>query len=196
MSSLKELTALFADIPGISKKIAQRLAIAVIENKEISINLEKITDLSKSLVKDELTGLIIPKDSVANENKEKDVLLVVETNNEVLNVLDKTNSTKSMFILDMTNKRDFKNTEQVLKRLFAVLREYESKEILFLLVPSIESELIMRVIKEELENEKLPTKPKLTRIQMGIPFGGSIEFSDERTMKAAIEKREEIGVNK
>ncbi len=50
----------------------------------------------------------------------------------------------------------------------------------------------MRVIKEEMVNESFLIKPKLTRIQMGIPFGGSIEFSDERTMKAAIENREEI----
>lgn len=192
MSNLKELTSLFAEIPGISSKIAQRLAIAVIEKPEIANNLEKIVNLSESLIKDELTGLIIPKGSEANEGKEKDVLLVIESNNEVLNILNKTNSTKSMFILDMVNKRDFKNTEKALERLFAVLRKYESREVLFLLAPSIESELIMRVVKEELQNEKLPIRPKLTRLQMGIPFGGSIEFSDERTMKAAIENRKDM----
>lgn len=196
MSSLKELTALFVDIPGISTKMAQRLAIAVVEKPEIANNLENIVKLSESLVKDELTGLIIPKDTKANENKDKDVLLIIETNNEVLNVINKTNSTKSMFILDMSNKRDFKNTEKVLKRLFTVLREYETREILFLLAPSIESELIMRVIKEEIQNEKLPIKPKLTRIQMGIPFGGSIEFSDERTMRAAIDNKVEVDKEK
>ncbi len=196
MNNLKELTNLFSEIPGISTKIAQRLSIAIVEKPEIAINLEKITNLSKNLIKDELTGLIIPANSKPNENKEKDVLLIIESNNEVLNILEKTRSNKSMFILDMVNKRDFKNTEKVLKRLFTVLENYETREILFLLSPSIESELIMRVIKEELENIKLPIKPKLTRLQMGIPFGGSIEFSDERTMKAAIENREDMNLSK
>lgn len=192
MNKLKELSELFSNIPGISSKIAQRLAISIIEKPEIGLNLEKIVEISSDLEKDELTGLIIPKGTKANDNKEKDVLLILETNKEVLNVINKTNSNKSIFILDMANKRDFKNTESVLKRLFTILREYETREILFLLSPSVESELIMRVIKEEMVNEKLPIKPKLTRLSMGIPFGGSIEFSDERTMKAAIDNREEL----
>lgn len=192
MSKLKELSDLFSNIPGISSKIAQRLAISVVENPDIAKNLDNIVNISSELTKDELTGLIIPSNTKANEDKEKDVLLILETNKEVLSVINKTNSNKAIFILDMENKRDFKNTESVLKRLFDVLREYESKEILFLLSPSIESELIMRVIKEEIANEKLPIKPKLTRLSMGIPFGGSIEFSDERTMKAAIDNREVI----
>lgn len=192
MNNLKEIMTLFSDIPGISTKMAQRLAIASIENPSIMNNLEKIVNIGETLIKDELTGLIVPKGTIANENKEKDVLLIIETNNEVINVLNKTNSTKSMFILNMKNKRDFKNTKDVLERLFSVLEKYETREIIFLLSPSIESELIMRVIKEELKNVKLPVKPKLTRLKMGIPFGGSIEFSDERTMMAAMENREEM----
>lgn len=187
---LKEISSLYNKLPGISMKNAERLAIQTIENPEIKGYLEDITKFSKELIKDELTGLIIPKGSIANEEKNKDLLLVLETNGDVLNIMEKTNSPNAIFILDMKNKRDFKNTEIVLDRLFLLVKEYKPKEMIFLLTPSIESELIMRVIKEELIKTDIENKPKLTRLSMGIPFGGSIEYSDERTIREAMKKRE------
>ncbi len=185
--NLDEITELLRELPGISTKLAERLTIQIVENPENAEKLLKIHEISKEIVKDNLTGLIINKNTIPNENKDKDVLLIIESNRDVNNILKKTNTNKSLFILDM-NKRDFSSTEKVLDRLFKVVREYETKEILFLLTPSIESELIMRVIKEEISKTDL--NPKLTRLSMGIPFGGSIEFSDERTIREAIEKRE------
>lgn len=187
---LRDITELLRDLPGISTKTAERLSIALIENPNLINNLDDIVKISNELVKDEQTGLIIPKGTVANENKDKDLLLILESNREVSNVINKTNSNKSIFILDMKNKRDFKDTEKVLKRLFQTITDYKTQEILFLLAPSIESELIMRVIKEEMGNSGIKNQPTLTRLSMGIPFGGSIEFSDERTIREAMNKRE------
>ncbi len=188
---ISDITELLRDMPSISLKTAERLAIQLIEKPELSNNLDKILNLTKDLVKDNLTGLIINKGEVPNDNKEKDVLLIIESNRDVNNILKKTHTNKSIFILGMENKRDFNTTQKVLDRLIEVINQYETKEILFLLTPSIESELIMRVIKEEITKTPLNSKPKLTRLSMGIPFGGSIEFSDERTIKEAMNKREE-----
>ncbi len=191
MNNLKDITDLIRSLPGMSLKTSERLAINLIENKHEHIpTLEKIVSLSQPLIKDELTGLIISKGEEANNNKEKDMLLVVESNKDIFNILEKTNLNKSIFILGIKNKRDFSNTKKVLDRLFEVIKSYNTKEVLFLLTPSIESELIMRVAKEELEKENIQEKPIITRLSMGIPFGGSIEFSDERTIKEAVSKRE------
>lgn len=191
MNNLKEITDMLRSLPGMSLKSSERLAINLIENKEEHIpSLERIIELSKDLSKDELTGLIVSKGKEPNENKEKDMLLVVESNKDIFNVIEKTQSPKSVFILGMKNKRDFDNTKKILDRLFKVIKSYNTKEVLFLLTPSIESELIMRVVKEELEKTTIENKPIITRLSMGIPFGGSIEFSDERTIKEAVSKRE------
>ncbi len=187
---ISDITELLRDIPGVSFKQAERLAIQLIEKPELNDVFDKITNLSKQMHKDPLTGLIINKDEVPNENKEKDVLLIIESNRDMNNILKKTRTNKSLFVLDMDNKRDFKSTQKVLDRLFEVVKDYNTKEILFLLSPSIESELMMRVIKEEISKVDFE-QPKLTRLSMGIPFGGSIEFSDERTIREAMEKREE-----
>ncbi len=187
---LDDITEFLRDLPGISLKQAERLAIQLIEKPELSNNLSNILDITKQLHKDELTGLIINKDEIANDNKEKDMLLVIESNRDVNNILKKTRTTKSMFVLGIENKRDFKSTQLILDRLFKIIKDYNTQEILFLLSPSIESELIMRVIKEEIVNQEFTTTPKLTRLSMGIPFGGSIEFSDERTIREAMSKRE------
>ncbi len=190
-NKISDITELLRDLPGISLKTAERLAIQLIENPDLINNLDNIVEISKDLTKDELTGLIIKQGDVPNENKDKDILLIIDSNRDVNNILKKTKTTKSIFILDMNNKRDFTATQKVLDRLFKVIKLYNTKEILFLLTPSIESELIMRVIKEELVKTDIQDKPKLTRLSMGIPFGGSIEFSDERTIKEAMNKREE-----
>lgn len=178
------------ELPGISAKIAERLAIQMIEKPELTNNLSKIIDLSQKIHKDPLTGLIINNGETPNENKEKDLLLIIDSNRDINNIINKTETQKSIFVLGIENKRDFKTIQSVLDRLFEVVREYQTKEILFLLSPSIESELIMRVIKEEILKIEDIEQPKLTRLSMGIPFGGSIEFSDERTIREAIKKRE------
>ena len=191
MNKLKEITELLRTLPGLSLKTAERLAINLIEDKENNISaLEEIVHLSNSLIKDDLTGLIVSKDEEPNHNKEKDILLVVDSNKDIFNVLEKTKSPKSIFVLGMKNKRDFNDTKKIFDRLFEVIKSYNTKEVLFLLTPSIESELIMRVIKEELGKTDIKNKPIITRLSMGIPFGGSIEFSDERTIREAVNKRE------
>ncbi len=190
-NKIREITEKLRDLPGISLKLAERLAISIAENPELGENIANIRELSKDLSKDPLTGLIIDKNEEPNANKDKDILLIVDSNRDVNNILEKTKTTKSIFIVGMENKRDFDSTQKILDRLFKVVEMYNTQEILFLLSPSIESELIMRVIKEEIVKTNLKTIPKLTRLSMGIPFGGSIEFSDERTIKEAMNKREE-----
>mgnify|MGYP000182764569 CR=1 FL=1 len=190
-NKIREITEKLRDLPGISLKLAERLAISIAENPELGKNIANIRELSKDLSKDPLTGLIIDKNEEPNANKDKDILLIVDSNRDVNNILEKTKTTKSIFIVGMKNKRDFDSTQKVLDRLFKVVEMYNTQEILFLLSPSIESELIMRVVKEEIVKSDLKTVPKLTRLSMGIPFGGSIEFSDERTIKEAMNKREE-----
>lgn len=188
---LDDIKEYLNQLPGVSAKLAERLSIYIVENPEFAENLDNIVKLTKDLTKDPLTGLIIKHGEVANANKDKDILLVIDSNRDVNNILKKTRTTKSLFILGMDNKRDFNTTQLVLDRLFEVVKLYNTKEILFLLTPSIESELIMRVVKEELSTLDMANKPKLTRLSMGIPFGGSIEFSDERTIREAMNKREE-----
>jgi len=190
MNNLKEITYLIKSLPGMSLKTSERLSINLIEDKQNIKLLEEIILLSKQLSKDELTGLIVEDGKEPNKTKEKDMLLVVDSNKDIFNVIEKTNSSKSVFVLGMKNKRNFDDTKRVLDRLFKVIKSYNTKEVLFLLTPSIESELLMRVTKEELEKSDIKDKPIITRLSMGIPFGGSIEFSDERTIKEAVSKRE------
>ena len=191
MNNLKEITELIRSLPGMSLKFSERLAINLIENKDEYIPImNNIILLSNNLVKDDLTGLIIVKGEEPNANKEKDILLVVDSNKDISNIIEKTKTNKSSFVLGMKNKRDFDNINKSLDRLFFLIKRYNTKEILFLLTPSIESELVMRVTKEELEKSDIQNKPIITRLSMGIPFGGSIEFSDERTIKEAVSKRE------
>ena len=91
----------------------------------------------------------------------------------------------------MYNKNDLSNfakINEIIDDFFKYIKEYNINEVFFLLSPSVETELIIRVFKEKIIKEKININ--LKRLNIGIPFGGSIEHSTKETLKEAIEKNE------
>jgi recombination protein RecR len=180
------------NLPGISLKQAEKLAIDIIENRDNKDPIEEIIDFSKKLIVDKETKLITEIDIDPNLNKNKETLVILDSNKDVSNFVNKTNSNFSMFVLGFKNKTDYQNIElinELVNRLKRVSSQYKTKEILFFTSPSVESDIIIEVVKKEFETNK---EIKLTRLSMGIPFGGTIEYSDERTMKEAFKNRGKI----
>lgn len=181
---------LLNELPGISKKMAEKLSFALVENKNYLENMNKTIHLINNLEEDVETGLIIEKGEIANENRNKDILMIVESNREFWNIINKSVENNSYYILGTNNIKNFKLIQREIHKMLDIALKYKTKEIIFLMSPSIETELIVRITKEEISNKNI--KMKLSRLSMGIPFGGSIEYSDERTIREAMIKREKI----
>lgn len=194
-NKIQKLINEYKKIPGISTKLAERLVVYTIENKKDLLNVfSEVENLSKNLKKDKETGLIFLGDSEPNINKNKETLMIIESNKDYLNLVNKTKTTNAIFVLD-TNKRDLQNIikiNELIERLLFIIKKYKTKEIIFLLSPSIETELIIRIVKEEIQKSNLDSKIKMTKIAIGMPVGGSIEYGDEKTINESIKKREEI----
>jgi recombination protein RecR len=60
-----------------------------------------------------------------------------------------------------------------------------AEEIIIAVSPTLLSDLLFEVIKDEFKNYTT----KISRLGRGIPTGGEIEFADEETLKNALERR-------
>src|SRR3989344_130047 len=61
----------------------------------------------------------------------------------------------------------------------------KAKEIIVAFNPNTQGDFLATQISKELEG----TTDKMTRLGMGIPSGGEIEFADEETLGSALERR-------
>lgn len=191
---LKKLINLYENIPGVSKKLSLKMALKTISNEELKSDLVKIVDIANQLEYCGKCG-IIKETNIACDNcaLPSELLLVFQNQLDIISIEDKTTITGTKFIMGFDNKKQFTNFEEI-KTMTSKLIEFVKKEnfseILFMLSPSIETEIIIKVITEELVMNKIEVI--FTKISTGVPFGGSVEYSDEITLRKAMEKREQI----
>jgi len=75
-----------------------------------------------------------------------------------------------------------------LKPLIKKLESGEIEEIILALNPDIDGEIISRFLADMAVKYGV----KATRLAYGIPVGGDIEFTDEITLRKALEGRKEL----
>ena len=59
------------------------------------------------------------------------------------------------------------------------------KEIILAMNPTVEGDALALTLMRELKETSVP----LTRLGIGLPLGGEIEYADEETLKQALERR-------
>ena len=75
-----------------------------------------------------------------------------------------------------------------MKELFTRLKTTEVREVIFALNPSVEGEATAVYLSRLLR----PIGIKVSQVAYGIPFGGTIEFTDRHTLGKALENRTEM----
>lgn len=190
---LQKLINKIENIDGISKKLSQKIALNLIKDDELIINLKEIIKSSQDLSMCEVCGLIKDKDTECNNClKDYKKLFIFENHLNFISISNKTKIIENKFILGIETKKDLTNYEKIktyIERLDSFLNNKEITEIIFILSPSLEAEIIIKVLKDSLKAKSGLT---FTKILTGVPFGGSVEYTDEVTLRKAIEKREEI----
>lgn len=68
------------------------------------------------------------------------------------------------------------------------IEEEKPGEIIFALSPTLEGEMTLQYLTEQLKK----SESKLTRLARGVPFGANLEFTDEMTMSKAFEGRQPL----
>lgn len=189
--ALQQLIEEFAQLPGIGRKTAQRLALYILKQPR-----EEVVKMAKSLVnvKDKIRYCstcwniteVDPCPICASHKRERTTICVVEEPNDVMAV-EKTNEFRGLYHvlggslspLDGIGPDDLKIRE-LLQRI-----NEETSEVILALNPNVEGEATTIYLTRLLK----PLGVRVSRIARGLPVGGDLEFADEATLTRALEGR-------
>jgi recombination protein RecR len=185
----------FKKLPGIGAKSAQRLAFFVLkmDNTEASGLAEAILEVKRSIrrcsVCNNLTD-IDPCQFCTHPGRSDRVLCVVEECNNILPV-EKTHEFKGRYHVLMGSispLRGVSPDQLAINSLLQRLQAGTVEEVIVATNPNVEGETtalyLSRLIK--------PLGIRVTRLALGLPVGGDLEYADQVTMAKALEGRREL----
>ena len=189
--ALQQLVEEFAQLPGIGRKTALRLALFILKQPR-----ENVVKMARALVnvKDRITYCSVcsnitetdPCVICSSPKRDPHMICVVEEPSDVL-ALEKTNDFKGLYHvlggalspLDGIGPEELK-VGDLLKRLPA-----EVTEVILALNPNVEGEATTMYLTRLLK----PLGVRVSRLARGLPVGGNLEFTDEATLSRALEGR-------
>jgi recombination protein RecR len=190
--SVEQLAEQFAQLPGIGRKTAHRLALYVLK-----MSRDEVVTLAKALVnvKDKVRYCSVcsnitesdPCAICSNTKRERSFICVVEEPHDVI-AIERTHEFKGLYHvlggalspLDGIGPDDLK-----IKELLQRLSNATIEEVILALNPNVEGEATTLYLSRLLK----PLGMKITRIARGLPVGSDLEFADEATLSRALEGR-------
>jgi recombination protein RecR len=197
---LARIVDLFARLPGVGEKTAQRFALwLAVEHGEVA------AELGRSL--GELSNLIRPCDRCGNvaevspdgtalcsvcsdHRRDPSVLCIVARVQDLLAVERSGAMRGRYFVLGrLLSPLDGIGPEELpLQPLMARIVADGVREIILATPPSVDGEATALLLARELADQKI----KLSRIASGVPHGGDLEFADQITLGRAIDGRRPV----
>jgi recombination protein RecR len=192
---VSRLAEQFKKLPGIGTKSAQRLAFFVLKMDSASANelAETIIEVKRSIrrcsVCNNLTD-VDPCHYCTHPARSDRLLCVVEESNNIVPV-EKTHEFKGRYHVLMGSLSPLKGVSPDQLAIPSLLQRLQSgavEEVIIATNPNVEGETtalyLSRLIK--------PLGVRVTRLAMGLPIGGDLEYADEVTMAKALEGRREL----
>jgi len=185
----------FKKLPGIGTKSAQRLAFFILKMDTVEATqfAESILEVKRSIrrcsVCNNLTD-VDPCQFCTAVNRSDKLLCIVEESNNILPV-EKTHSFNGRYHVLMGSLSPLKGVTPDQLAITSLLQRLQSQTIEEVIVatnPNVEGETtalyLSRLIK--------PLGIRVTRLALGLPVGGDLEYADEVTMAKALEGRREL----
>jgi recombination protein RecR len=193
---IKQFVDAFAELPGVGPRQAIRLAFYFV-NRGKGFN-EEITNAVASLQNITLCkncfNITANDNSLCNickdSKRDKNIIAIVEKETDLMSMENTKKFTGIYLVLGDLRKTGIldagqKNRIEVLKDRIAKDLGGQVKEIIIAFNPTTYGDINSQIVSKELQ----PFTEKISRLGRGIPTGGEIEFADEETLTAAIERR-------
>jgi recombination protein RecR len=190
-SSIEALVEMFASLPSIGRKTAQRLAFHILRQPEeyTSRFTEAMIHMKKAVRLCSVCYNFTEADPCpicSSDKRDKTMICVVEEPNDVF-VIEKTSEYKGLYHvlhgainpLEGIRPEDLKITE-LISRLGP-----QVQEIILALDPNVEGEVTTQYLARMIK----PLNITVSRIARGIPIGSELEFADEATLSRALQGR-------
>jgi recombination protein RecR len=199
MNPLAKLIFELSKLPGIGEKTATRLAYFILnQDPSYAENLSAAIQEAKIKLRycDECFNFSenAKCDICLDQKRDHSRICVVERPSDVTPI-ERTSSYRGVYhvLHGLLSPLDGIGPEDVkMKELFMRMKTRQSsnevEEIIFALNPSVEGEATTLYLSRLLK----PVGIKLSQVAYGIPFGGTIEFTDRQTLGKALENRVEM----
>ena len=193
--TLARLVKLFARMPGIGSKTAQRLALHLLksDDDEVARLGQIILELKQKVGFCRSCGSITETEECAicmDPGRNRELLCVVEEPRDVL-VLENTGQYRGLYhvLHGVLSPVDGVGPENLnLQHFEARIRAQDVKEVIVATNPTVEGDATALYIARALNGSGCT----VTRLARGLPMGGTLEFADDVTLARAIEKRERL----
>ena len=192
---INQLIKKLAKLPGVGGKTASRLALYILRSSK-----EEAYDLARSIVnvKERITFCSVcynltddnPCNICKDEKRDKEIICVVEEPGDLM-ALESSGEFKGKYHvlfgvispLDGVTPDDIK-VQELLER----LNNGQVKEVIVATNPTTNGNATALYLSNLIK----PLGIKVTRIAQGIPIGGDIEYTDEVTLRKAMEGRRDF----
>jgi len=195
---IKKVIQIFSDFPTIGERTATRFALYLLSLPENKIEeiCQSILALKKNLKLCELCfNPFSPKDEketlcpiCRDEKRNKDLLCIVEKETDLWQI-EKIKKYQGLYFI-LGGKIEFLKENPLgkmrIEELKKRIEKKKPKEIILAINPTRDGILTM----DYLERILSPFSVKISRLGMGLPTGGEIEYADEETLTKALERRE------
>lgn len=195
-ATIEKLIESFAQLPGIGKKSAERIAFYILDSmdKEDAKKMaESIVDAKSKIsfcpICQNLTDTT-PCEICSSASRDKSVICVVENPRDV-SAIEKTNEYHGLYhvLHGALSPMDGVTPDDIrIKELLLRVSDNTVKEVIMATNPTVSGTATAVYISKLLQ----PMGVKVTRIAHGIPVGGDLEYADEITLIKAIEGRREM----
>ena len=194
--ALEELTERFARFPGVGRKSALRMAMAVLrEPRDMAVALAKALLKVKDDIKScSVCGNISQEDPCyicGDSKRDHSIICVVEQSGDIMSI-EKGGIYRGVYHVlgGAISPLDGIGPD---KLSFARLTERTAvdkvKEVIIATNPNMEGEATAMYIARQLEGRDI----RVTRLARGLPVGGDLEYADEVTLSRALAGRQSIG---
>ncbi len=192
---LERLIKAFKRLPGIGEKTAQRLTFYLLSTdreiaKELSDAVRDVRENIKYCTVCNNFTVQNPCRVCSDESRDSSIICVVEQPGDVVAV-ENTGEYKGLYHVLMGVLSPIKGVgpqDIAISSLVNRIKEKNVEEIIAATNPTVEGETTAAYLASILK----PMGVKVTRIAMGMPVGGDIEFVDKVTIAMAMEGRSEL----
>ena len=192
---VEELIAELKKLPGIGSKSAQRLAFHIVRasSSEARGLAESILNVTDSIRYCSVCYNITDVDPCfycADPLRDRGLICVLEEPHNVVAV-EKTREYRGLYhvLLGVLSPLNGIGPDQLkIKALLERLKDGQVEEVIVATNPSVEGEATALYLSKLIK----PLQVRVTRIAMGVPVGGDLEYADEMTMARALEGRRDL----
>lgn len=189
---INRLIRSLAKLPGVGEKTASRLALHILR-----CSRDEALELARSIVavKEKITMCRVccnltdqdPCPICTSQKRERDIICVVEEPGDLI-ALETGGEFKGLYhvLHGVISPLDGVNPENIrIQELLNRLKSGQVKEVIVATNPTTNGNATALYLANVIK----PLGIKVTRIAQGIPMGGDIEYTDEVTLKKALEGR-------